>query len=132
MVLESTASGYVWQHHVNARDKTTILLQQNDLDVPLAPEETENHVPRFRIDDKVFKSLELGQDIVPDFDVKSMEYRHQIGAVIGLSFNNGGSRTLRTSHAFIINPRIVYDLDTQILLPLRPTEIMKDPEEYPN
>ncbi|KAK9242042.1 hypothetical protein V1506DRAFT_556262 [Lipomyces tetrasporus] len=120
MVLESTASGYVWQHH------------QNDLDVPLAPEETENHVPRFRIDDKVFKSLELGQDIVPDFDVKSMEYRHQIGAVIGLSFNDGDSRTLRTSHAFIINPGIVYDLDTQILLPLRPTEIMKNPEEYSN
>ncbi|KAK9321074.1 hypothetical protein V1517DRAFT_185739 [Lipomyces orientalis] len=130
LVLESTASGYVWQHRVSARDKITILLQQNDLDVPLAPEESENHVPRFRIDDKVFKSLELGQDIVPDFDVMSMEYRHQIGAVIGLSFNDGDSRTLRTSHAFIINPGIFYDLDTQILLPLRPTEVMKNPEEY--
>ncbi|ODQ69372.1 hypothetical protein LIPSTDRAFT_76190 [Lipomyces starkeyi NRRL Y-11557] len=94
IVLESIASGYVWQDHVHGRGKNAILLQEDDLDVPLTPENGEDHVPRFRIDDKVFNSIELGKDIVPDFDIMSLKHRHRIGAVIGLSFNDGDSRTL--------------------------------------
>ncbi|KAK9350678.1 hypothetical protein V1523DRAFT_419073 [Lipomyces doorenjongii] len=117
IVLESTASGYVWQDQVEGRGKTVILLQQDDLDVPLTPENGEDHVPRFRIDDKVLKSIELGKDIVPDFDIISLNHRHKIGAVIGLSFNDGDSRILGISHAIIINSGIYYDLDTHMLLP---------------
>ncbi|KAK9357508.1 hypothetical protein V1504DRAFT_429514 [Lipomyces starkeyi] len=117
IVLESIASGCVRQHHINGQGKTLILMQQDNLDAPLAPEKSEDNVPRFRIDDKVFKSIELGKNIVPDFDIISLEHRHKIGAVIGLSFNEGDSRTLTISHAFIINSGLYYDLDRNMLLP---------------
>ncbi|KAK9342362.1 hypothetical protein V1522DRAFT_439870 [Lipomyces starkeyi] len=116
IVLESTTSGYVWQDQVYGRGKTAILLQEDDLDVPLTPENGEDHAPRFWIDDKVFKSIELGKDIVPDFDIMSLKHRHRIGAVIGLSFNDGDSRTLGISHAIIINSGTYYDLHTHMLL----------------
>ncbi|KAK9482339.1 hypothetical protein V1527DRAFT_499199 [Lipomyces starkeyi] len=117
IILESTASGYVRQSQFDAQGKTVILLQKDNLDVALTPEKSEDHAPRFRIDDKVFNSIELGKDITPDFDVMSLEHRHTIGAIIGLSFNDGNSRTLRISHAIIINSGIYYDLDTHKLLP---------------
>ncbi|KAK9372088.1 uncharacterized protein V1513DRAFT_453524 [Lipomyces chichibuensis] len=117
IILESTASGYVCGHHFHAQGKSVILLEKNNLDVLLTPGKSEDHVPRFRIDDKIFESIELGNDITPDFDVMSLEHRHNIVAGIGLSFNNGDSRTLWISHAIIVHSGIYYDLDMHMLSP---------------
>ncbi|KAK9482309.1 hypothetical protein V1527DRAFT_485829 [Lipomyces starkeyi] len=118
VTLRSETSCYAQKHPNSSSDKT-ILFEHNKLDIPLAPEKSEGRAPRFRIDDKVFKAIELGNNIVPDFDIMSFRHRHKICAAIGLSFNDGGTRAVEVSHAIIINSGIDYDLDTNMLLPSR-------------
>ncbi|KAK9248076.1 hypothetical protein V1506DRAFT_350588 [Lipomyces tetrasporus] len=118
VVLRSKTSGYA-QRYPNCSTEKSTLLQHNNLDIPLTPEKSECGTPRFRIDDKIFKSIELGNDIVPDFDIMSLRHRHKIGAAIGLSFNDGNTRVVEISRAIVINSGIDYDLDTSMLLPPR-------------
>ncbi|KAK9332188.1 hypothetical protein V1520DRAFT_40851 [Lipomyces starkeyi] len=116
--LRSETSCYAQKHPNSSSDKT-ILFELNKLDIPLTPEKSEGRAPRFRIDDKVFKAIELGNNIVPDFDIMSFRHHHKICVAVGLSFNDGGTRAVEISHAIIINSGIDYDLDTNMLLPPR-------------
>ncbi|KAK9319275.1 hypothetical protein V1517DRAFT_376629 [Lipomyces orientalis] len=118
VVLRSKTSGYA-QRYPNCSTEKNTLLQHNNLDIPLTSEKSEGGGPRFRIDDKVFKSIELGNHIVPDFDIMGLRHRHKIGAAIGLSFNDGSTRTIEISRSIVINSGIDYDLDTSMLLPPR-------------
>ncbi|KAK9350422.1 hypothetical protein V1523DRAFT_419848 [Lipomyces doorenjongii] len=118
VALRSETSGYA-QRHPNSSSDKTILFEHNKLDIPLTAEKSEGHAPRFRIDDKVFKSIELGNNIVADFDIMSLRHRHKICATIGLSVNDGGSRAVEISRAIVITSGIDYDLETNMLLPPR-------------
>ncbi|KAK9316737.1 hypothetical protein V1522DRAFT_457228 [Lipomyces starkeyi] len=61
--LRSETSCYAQKHPNGSSDKT-ILFEHNKLDIPLTPEKSEGRAPRFRIDDKVFKAIELGNNII--------------------------------------------------------------------
>ncbi|KAK9371874.1 uncharacterized protein V1513DRAFT_481677 [Lipomyces chichibuensis] len=99
--LRSDSADYAQKHSNRSLDEI-ILFEQNKLDTPLTAGK-KRRTPRFRIDDKIFKTIELGNNI--------------ICAAIGLSFNEGGTRAVEISHAIIINSRIDYNLDPIMLLP---------------
>ncbi|KAK9234592.1 hypothetical protein V1525DRAFT_435471 [Lipomyces kononenkoae] len=123
LTLKSATSGCA-QKHYNSASARTILLE-NRMNVPLTPEKSEGRTPRFRIDDKVVKSIELGSQVTPDFDIMNLRHNHRLIAAVGLSFNEGSTSTIEISHDIVITPGIDYDLDTNMLLPPR-----YDPADY--
>ncbi|KAK9367839.1 hypothetical protein V1509DRAFT_594560 [Lipomyces kononenkoae] len=118
VTLISETSGRVQQYHNHASSRT-VIFEQKKLNIPLGPEKSEGRAPRFRIDDKVFKSIILAREITPDFDIMSLQHHHRLIVAVGLSLNEGSTRTFEISRDIVINSGIDYDLDTNTLLPPR-------------
>ncbi|KAJ8100073.1 hypothetical protein POJ06DRAFT_282084 [Lipomyces tetrasporus] len=91
VALRSKTSGYSQKRPTRTAENTRVLLENNKLDIPLAPEQSQDRAARFRIDYEVFKSISF----VPDFDIISLPHSHKIVASIGLSVNYDGSATFQ-------------------------------------
>ncbi|KAK9495656.1 hypothetical protein V1508DRAFT_151517 [Lipomyces doorenjongii] len=103
VALRSETSGYA-QRHPNSSSDKTILFEHNKLDIPLTAEKSEGRAPRLNRS---------------NWETISLQITTLLGATIGLSVNDGGSRAIEISRAIVITSGIDYDLEANMLLPPR-------------